>query len=153
MEDISKRSIRATRYFDAPVDLLWKVLTIPEYMQDWWGPEGFTNTIRLMEVKQGGLLEFTMHGPDGTNYENEYVYREIIPLKKIVLEHLKTPKFTIAITLYDEGEKTRMEWQNIFETVPELKQAVEAFKADVGLEQNLNRLTSYTYNLKAKTTA
>ena len=144
MEDIEKRSIKATRFFNAPIDLLWKVLTKSEYTKDWWGPEGFTNTIHKMEVKEGGIWELTMHGPDGTDYKNEYICKEIIPLKRIVLDHLKTPKFTIIINLFDEGKQTRMEWQNIFETVPDLKQALEAFKADIGLEQNLDRLANYT---------
>lgn len=143
MEDISKRSLRITRVFDSPVELLWKVLTTPEYIKEWWGPDGFTNTIRKMEVKEGGKWEFTMHGPDGTDYENEFVYSEIVPLKKIVLDHLKAPKFSIIVTIYDEGDLTKVEWCNVFDSVPTLKEAVRAFKADVGLEQNLDRLADY----------
>lgn len=148
MEDITKRSIKATRIFNAPIALVWKALTHPEYTKDWWGPENFTNTIHRMEIKKGGIWELTMHGPDGTDYENEYVCTEIVPMQKIVLEHRKTPKFSINITLWDEGEQTRLEWQNIFENAPDLKQAIEAFKVDTGLEQNLGRLTRYVKDLR-----
>jgi len=143
MEDLSKRSLSITRMFNAPVNLLWQVLTMAEYIKDWWGPDGFTNTIRLMEVNEGGKWEFIMHGPDGTDYENVFVYREIIPLKRIVMDHLVAPKFTISINLFDEGEQTRMEWQNIFETVADFKLAVGTFKADEGLKQNITRLAAY----------
>ncbi len=150
MEDLSKRSLSVTRIFNAPIDLLWQVLTTAEYIKEWWGPDGFTNTIRLMEVNEGGRWEFTMHGPDGTNYENVFIYREIIPFKKLVMDHLADPKFSITIHLFEAGEKTCMEWQNIFETAADFKLAVETFKAEEGLNQNINRLVAYVNSLAIK---
>lgn len=147
MEDLSQRSLSVTRMFNAPINLLWQVLTTADYIKDWWGPDGFTNTIRIMEVSEGGKWEFTMHGPDGTDYENVFIYREIVPLKKIVMDHLADPKFTISIRLFDEGEQTRMEWQNTFETVADFKLAVDTFKADEGLKQNIERLAAYINTL------
>lgn len=147
MEDLSQRSLSVTRMFNAPINLLWQVLTTADYIKDWWGPDGFTNTIRIMDVNEGGKWEFTMHGPDGTDYENVFIYREIVPLKKLVMDHLADPKFTISIKLFDEGEQTRMEWQNIFETVADFKLAVDTFKADEGLKQNVERLAAYINTL------
>ncbi|MBI1184472.1 polyketide cyclase [bacterium] len=143
MEDISQRSLKITRKYQASAELLWKVLTTPEYIKEWWGPDGFTNSIRLMDVREGGKWEFTMRGPDGTEFENEYVYQTIVPLKKIVLEHLKNPKFTIIITIEDIGNATRVEWCNVFDSVPTKEEAVRAFKADIGLEQNLEKLGKF----------
>ena len=132
-----------TRTFEAPVELVWKVLTTPEYIKDWWGPEGFTNTIREMNPVTGGTWDFTMHGPDGVDYENRYVYSEIVPMKKIVLDHLLTPKFSIIVTLNDEGTNTSVTWQNVFESIPSLEEALRSFKADEGLKQTLNRLNNH----------
>ncbi|MEP2669765.1 MAG: SRPBCC domain-containing protein [Cyclobacteriaceae bacterium] len=143
MDDISKRSISMTRVFDAPVDLLWKVLTTPEYIKDWWGPEGFTNTIRKMDVREGGTWDFTMHGPEGTDFVNFYHYLEVKPLEKLVMEHRQHPKFTIIVQLYPEGDQTKVIWQNIFDTIPTMEETVRAFKADVGLKQNLERLAQH----------
>ncbi|UII24257.1 SRPBCC domain-containing protein [Fulvivirga ligni] len=143
MDDISKRSLKMTRKYNASAELLWKVLITPEYIGEWWGPHGFTNTIHKMDVREGGKWEFIMHGPDGTDYENEYVYSTIIPFKKIVLDHLKTPKFSIVISIHEEGEQTTVEWCNIFDSIPTKEEAVRAFKADVGLEQNLQRLADH----------
>jgi uncharacterized protein YndB with AHSA1/START domain len=141
MQDISKRSLSMTRTFDAPIDLLWKVLTTPEYIKDWWGPEGFTNTIRKMDVRKGGTWDFTMHGPDGTDFDNFYHYLEVKPLEKIVMEHRQHPKFTIIVQLYPEGDHTKVIWQNVFDSIPTMEETVRAFKADVGLKQNLERLS------------
>jgi uncharacterized protein YndB with AHSA1/START domain len=43
----------------------------------WWGPEGFANTFAQFEFKPGGRWVFVMHGPNGANYPNESVFREI----------------------------------------------------------------------------
>ena len=50
---------------DAPIELVWKAFTKPKYIKNWWGPNGFTNTIEKMQVYTGGEWIFTMHGPDG----------------------------------------------------------------------------------------
>lgn len=150
MEDLSERSIGITRKFDAPIDLVWKVLTTPEYISVWWGPDGFTNTIRKMEVKEGGIWDFTMHGPDGTDFLNFYHYLEVIPHKKIVMEHRGHPKFMISIQLFSEGDHTKVTWQNVFDSVPTKEETIRAFKADVGLVQNMERLSQYLSQYQAE---
>ena len=149
MDDISKRSMEITRTFDAPVELVWKALTTQEYISLWWGPEGFTNTIRTMDVKEGGIFDFTMHGPDGTDFTNYYHYGEVIPLKKLALEHLEHPRFTIIVQLFAEGNQTKVTWQNVFDSVPTMEESIRAFKADVGLVQNIERFANFITQVKA----
>jgi len=60
-----KPQIITTRMLAAPRELVWKVLTTPEHFKQYWGPDGFRNTIKEMNVKVGGQILFTMHGPDG----------------------------------------------------------------------------------------
>src|ERR1700748_2358154 len=91
--DVADRTITATRIFDAPRELVWEAWTDPHHVAQWWGPNGFTNTIHSMDVRPGGEWDFIMHGPDGTDYKNRIVYREIVPLKKIVFDHY-APNFT-----------------------------------------------------------
>jgi uncharacterized protein YndB with AHSA1/START domain len=85
------RWLLISRKINAPVELVWEVWTKPEHIANWWGPDGFTNTISKMEVRPGGNWNLVMHGPDGTDYENESIFREIVPLKKIVYEHVSYP--------------------------------------------------------------
>ena len=87
METTTNRQLRITKTLKAPIDLVWEVWTKPEHISNWWGPKGFTNTIHKMEFKKGGEWKFTMHGPDGTDYTNRSIFREIVPMKKIVFEH------------------------------------------------------------------
>ncbi len=41
----SDREIKISRLLNAPVELVWEVWTNPEHLKNWWGPNGFTNTI------------------------------------------------------------------------------------------------------------
>ena len=39
------REMVATRVFDAPRALVWKVWTEPAHIAEWWGPRSFSSTI------------------------------------------------------------------------------------------------------------
>ena len=137
------REIVGTRLLDAPRDLVWKAFTEPEHIKQWWGPNGFTNTVHKMDVRVGGEWNFTMHGPDGTDYRNEIVYDEIVKPERIVYTHGPTPKFQAVIELIERGSKTELRWRNVFETTDDFKRAVEVFHAVEGQQQTLGRLAEY----------
>ncbi len=139
----SDRGISISRLFDAPIELVWEVWTDPEHIKKWWGPNGFTNTISLMDVKAGGKFNLTMHGPDGVDYRNESMYTEVVLHKKLVYEHMTGPKFTATIEFEARGNKTFINWSMVFSTREEFIQTVKTFKADKGLEQNVDKLTHY----------
>jgi len=141
--DTTDRELSISRLLNAPVQLVWKVFTTPEHIKQWWGPNGFTNTIDKMEVKPGGTWEFVMHGPDGTDFKNKSIFKEIVKEKRIVFEHLSGPKFTTTITFEAQGQKTLISWRMLFESKEEFSQVVKTFKADIGLKQNIDKLEDY----------
>ncbi|HEY9000189.1 MAG TPA: SRPBCC family protein [Mucilaginibacter sp.] len=148
MESNTKdRELRITRTLDAPVELVWEVFTKPEHIANWWGPNGFTNTIYTMDVKPGGVWDFVMHGPDGTNYKNKSIYKEIVMNKKIVFNHFN-PDFTTTIEFEKQGEQTHISWHMLFDSAEEFIQVVKTFKADEGLKQNIVKLNAYLTGLK-----
>jgi uncharacterized protein YndB with AHSA1/START domain len=59
-----------TRVLDAPRALVFEAFTDPVHIGEWWGPDGFTNTMQEMHVKPGGAWRHIMHGPDGTDYQS-----------------------------------------------------------------------------------
>jgi uncharacterized protein YndB with AHSA1/START domain len=123
--------------------LVWEVWTTPEHLARWWGPNGFTNTIDLLELRPGGEWYLVMHGPDGTDYVNRSVFREVVPFKRIVYEHVSGPKFTATIDFEARGSKTLINWHMLFETAEQFIQVVKTFKADEGLKQNIEKLSRY----------
>ena len=137
------RELRISRLLDAPVELVWEVWTNPEHIKNWWGPDGFTNTITKMEIKPGGEWNLIMHGPDGTDYKNKSVFKEIVKHKKFVYEHISGPKFLATVTFESRGNQTFLEWHMLFRTKEEFIQTVKMFKADEGLKQNIAKLNIY----------
>jgi uncharacterized protein YndB with AHSA1/START domain len=137
------RELRLTRLLNAPVELVWEVFTDPEHIKHWWGPNGFTNTITKMDVQPEGEWDLVMHGPDGTDYKNKSVFKEIVKHKKIVYEHVSVPKFLTTIKFEERGKQTQISWHMLFESREQFIQVVKTFNADEGLTQNIDRLEHY----------
>ena len=76
-----------TRVFDAPPDLLWKCFTEPERMKEWFGPKGSVIVAAKMDLRVGGIYHGAMRGPDGKVIWAKFVYREVVPPRRLVWEH------------------------------------------------------------------
>lgn len=63
-----QRELRLERILDAPRHLVWKALTDPELMKQWWGPERFTSPILTIDLRVGGKFHGCMRSPDGKDY-------------------------------------------------------------------------------------
>ena len=138
-----ERQLMGTRVFDAPRELVWKMWTDPQHIEQWWGPRGFRNTIHEMDVRPGGHWRFVMHGPDGTDYQNHSIYVEVVEPERIVYDHVSGPLFRATATFEDLGGKTRVTMSSVFETAELRRKVVEQFGAETGMQQNLDRLVEY----------
>jgi len=146
------REIVETRIFDAPRKLVFKVWTEAEHIAKWWGPDGFTNTIHIMDVRPGGIWSLTMHGPDGTDYLNNMVYTKIINEELIVYTHTatlenKAGEFETTVSFEEQGNKTKLTMCMVFNSKEERDQVAEKYGAVEGLSQNLRRLNEYLSNV------
>jgi uncharacterized protein YndB with AHSA1/START domain len=112
----------------------------PDRLARWWGPDGFTNTFEQFEFRPGGRWVFVMHGPNGADYPNESVFREIQPDVRIVIEHVVKPWFTLTVTLTARGEQTHLAWVQEFESAEVANQLRSI--CEPSNEQNLDRLAS-----------
>ncbi len=137
------RELFIARLLNAPRELVWEVWTNPEHIANWWGPDGFSNTINKMDLQPGGEWNLVMHGPDGTDYKNKSIYKEVTEPERIVYEHVSATKFLASINFIEKGKKTLIEWGMLFESTEQLEQVVKSFKADEGLKQNIEKLEKY----------
>jgi len=137
-----KKELQTTATFNAPLVLIWEAWADPEKIVHWWGPDGFTSTIHQMDFMEEGEWKLTLHGPDGTNYPNRSIYREIIPLKKIVFEHFN-PHFITTVLFESIDGGTEMQWNMLFDSPEQYEVIVKAHKADEGQKQNIERLQNY----------
>jgi uncharacterized protein YndB with AHSA1/START domain len=136
----SDREIVASRTFDAPRDLVWKMWTEPAHMEKWWGPNGFTTTTQKVDVRPGGEWVFVMHGPDGTDYKNHIIFRELLKPERIAYSHVSGPVFDSTVTFSEDGGKTTVDVRMEFESAELRDRVAEQFGAVEGLHQHLGRL-------------
>jgi uncharacterized protein YndB with AHSA1/START domain len=81
---LGEQELVIRRVFDAPRELVWKAWTEPQRLMQWWGPKGFTSPVCKMDLRVGGKYINCMRSPEGKDYWSTGVYREIVPLERIV---------------------------------------------------------------------
>jgi hypothetical protein len=63
-----------------PTELEFEAFAQVQRLSRWWGPEGFTTTTtRGFEFRAGGVWDFVMHKPDGTDYQEWISWTEMAP--------------------------------------------------------------------------
>jgi uncharacterized protein YndB with AHSA1/START domain len=131
-------TVRNERVLSASPREVFAAFERAELLARWWGPAGFTNTFERFEFEPGGRWVFVMHGPNGADYPNESVFREIRPDTRIVIEHVVEPWFRLTVTLTARGEQTHLDWEQVFESA-EVAATMRAL-AGTANEQVLDRL-------------
>jgi uncharacterized protein YndB with AHSA1/START domain len=126
------------RLLPFPPEKIFAAFENPDQLARWWGPKGFTNTFHQFDFKPGGRWAFTMHAPNGANYENESLFREIHPHTRIVIEHTVEPWFRLTVTLTPHGTQTHLTWDQEFAS-PEIAAKFRPLSQTAN-EQNLDRL-------------
>lgn len=130
--------IHNSRLLPATPDRVFAAFENPDKLAIWWGPDGFTNTFATFEFVPGGNWIFTMHAPNGSDFANESVFREIVRDSRIVLEHTVKPWFRLTVALTLEGQGTLLTWDQEFES-PEMADRMRPLAATAN-EQVLDRL-------------
>jgi uncharacterized protein YndB with AHSA1/START domain len=119
------------RIFDAPRELVWRVVTDPERVTNWWGPVGYTTTVEEMDVRVGGRWRWVNHtsGGDDVPFKGEYL--EVVPPERIVQTEIwDVPGFDDraainTMTLEDLGDgRTRMTARSRFPSAEDLAGAL-----------------------------
>ncbi|MFS4459148.1 SRPBCC family protein [Bdellovibrio sp. HCB2-146] len=137
-----------TRIYDAPVKTVWDAWTDPEQVAQWWGPRGFTLTTHSKDLRVGGHWSYTMHGPDGTDYENKTIYHEVEPYARLVYDHGgnedkdRPPLFRVTATFKEIKGKTHFEMTMTLPT-PEAAQQTKKLIKQAGGNSTWDRLGEF----------
>lgn len=142
----NSNEIRITRIYDAPVQAVWDAWTDPEQVAQWWGPRGFTLTTHSKDLRPGGHWDYTMHGPDGTDYPNTTKYFEVVPLSKLVYDHGghrdKPPLFRVTALFSEKNGKTTLDMTMALAS-PEAAAEMKKFIKKAGGNSTWDRLAEY----------
>jgi uncharacterized protein YndB with AHSA1/START domain len=111
-----------SREFDAPRDLVWKAVTEPDRLKQWWGPKGFTVKVAEVDLRPGGTFRYGLAGPNNYEMWGLWVYEEIDAPARLVtlvsfideagnqIRHPLEPNWPLEVrsvlTLEERGGKT-----------------------------------------------
>lgn len=146
-EPESAREMVVSRIIDGPRELVFRAFTEPHHLARWFGPKGFTLTTHAFAFREGGEWDFTMHGPDGTDYPNWVRFQEIKPPKRLVYEQGEKPDdpeaFESTVTFTETNGKTEITLRGLFKTRAQLDRVIREYGALEGGKQTLARLAAY----------
>lgn len=138
--------LHLTRTYDAPLEAAWNAWTVQGEVEQWWGPRGFTLTTHSRDLRAGGHWHYTMHGPDGTDYENTTQYLTVEPRRRLVYDHGghrdRPPLFRVTALFTEENGRTRLDITMALATPEAAAQAREAIRHANG-NSTWDRLAEY----------
>lgn len=142
------REIVLVRVLDAARDAVFAAWTDADAFCQWFGPEGFTCTVREMDVRPGGRARFDMTSADGTVFTNRFDYREVVPGERLVLDHGSDAdddpsRFRVTITLDEQSDgKTVLTLRQLHPTAVQRDGAIGFGAVELGL-QTMNKLARH----------
>ena len=146
MNSQSDLEIFSTRILNSRVEEVYKAFADVSRLKNWWGPNGFTNTIHKFDLKPGGKWILTMHGPEKGNYENSSVFKIVKPNELISWKRISQPLFDMEIAFEKIADsKTQISFRMIFKTVKECNK-IRPF-AEPKNEENFDRLEKEILNI------
>ncbi|HKD94419.1 MAG TPA: SRPBCC domain-containing protein [Gaiellaceae bacterium] len=80
----SELEIVTTRKFEAPLKLVWDVLTQPEHVRNWFAPFDDRVTECSIDLRVGGSWRIVIVGPDGDECVFRGSYSEVEPPTRTV---------------------------------------------------------------------
>lgn len=133
------REIVTTRIFRAPRPLVYKAWADPNHLKNWWGPNGFTNTFSIHDLRVGGRWSFIMHGPEKGHYHNECTFVAIREPELLVWDRQSKPIFQVEAVFDELSEnETKVIFKMKFNTVEECNK-IRPFAPEKN-EENMDRL-------------
>ncbi len=141
------REIVLVRVLDAPRAAVFEAWTDPDAFCQWFGPAGFTCTVREMDARAGGRARFDMvHGD--TTYTNRFDYLEVVTDERLVLDHGSDVdddpnRFRVTITLDEQSDgKTVLTLRQLHPTAEHRAGAIGFGAVELGL-QTMDKLAAH----------
>ena len=105
------RRFTIDRTFQSTLTDVWALWTTSDGIESWWGPEGFTVTVRSLDLQAGGRLQYTMTATAAPQVafmhangmpiatEATITYSEVTPMTRLAYVHLVD--FVPDVAAYD----------------------------------------------------
>ncbi|HEY5982549.1 MAG TPA: SRPBCC family protein [Anaerolineales bacterium] len=115
-----KQDITITYEFNAPASRVFKAMTDPKLLEQWWGPRIYTTVVDKLEPRAGGQWRFINRAADGGEHGFHGVFHLVEPDKRIVqtFEYEGAPGHVSleSMTLEERGGKTSLIAHSVFQS-------------------------------------
>lgn len=132
-----KQEVVVTRLFDVPRERLFKAMTDPKLIPQWWGPAYLTTVVEKMDVKPGGSWRYIQRDDKGNEFGFHGVYHQVAASEQLVytFEFEGVPGHVAmeTCTFEDVNGKTLLHDQVVFQSVEDRDGMVQS-----GMEQGNN---------------
>lgn len=132
-KDQANKTLVMERVFDAPRERVWQAWTDPELFSKWWGPKGWSTTVKDMDFRAGGSMLYGMKCEDEAQGEwygqtswGKMVFEAIDEPDSFVYKDYfadedgnvsaDMPVASITVECIEEDGKTRLRSSSVFET-------------------------------------
>jgi uncharacterized protein YndB with AHSA1/START domain len=90
---------------------VWDLWTTKEGIESWWGPDGFSVSVHSLDLRPGGLMEYSMtaNGPDQIEFlkkagmpvsnQHRLTFTEVVPLQRLAYDQMAD--FIPGVTPYE----------------------------------------------------
>lgn len=135
----AENTIFSSRTINTPLEKLYSAFALPQHLKNWWGPEGFTNTIHEFDLQPEGKWLLTMHGPEKNNFENASIFKEVVPNTLVNWTRTTAPYFDMEIGFEPISDTaSKISFTMVFQSAEECNK-MRNFIAEKN-EENFDRL-------------
>jgi uncharacterized protein YndB with AHSA1/START domain len=137
------------RTHQAPIGLMFEVMTTPEHLTHYWGPTGTQTPLDgiVVDLRPGGTFATKMVGDDGSEYTMEAVYVEVDPPTRLAWTEPGVEGGMLTTITFRAIDDHRTEVTTHQTNVPAMYLTPEA---RAGFESSLDRCDAYLAELVAR---
>lgn len=107
-------ALHMERVLSVPREVVFRALTDPGELAEWWGPKGFTCPSVEIDLRVGGGYRIAMQPPDGDRFHLSGEFREVDPPARLAYTfRWEEPdpddrETAVTLSLGDRGESTEL---------------------------------------------
>ena len=135
IRDEQNKTLTIERVFNAPQSKVWRALTDPVLLDQWWAPKPWTAETQSFDFRPGGHWHYVMKGPDGERHGGWMDYLSIDPETSYAArdafvdeagnKNPDLPSMHILTTLQEQGNATKVIVVNTFASLDDLQKIIE----------------------------
>jgi uncharacterized protein YndB with AHSA1/START domain len=146
-----KQDIVFRHVFDAPREIVWKALTDPSLIPNWYGPRIYEAIVDEMDVRPGGRWRFINRNAEGVEFGFHGVYHDVVAPERVTqtFEFEGVPGHVTldTATLEELDGKTTFVSTSVFQSVED-RDAMVASGMESGARETYDRLAEVIEGLR-----